>query len=149
MLAGQSGFTLIELLVVILVLGILAAIAIPSFLDEQDKATDADAKTRARGLQAHVDGCFLERKDYAQCDSAADVPNTGYTWGAAAGQVQVQVRPFGIDGAAIAAQSKNGNTYAIVRSLTNHSTWRACITASGRYPDGGCRAGGPFGVGRW
>jgi type IV pilus assembly protein PilA len=51
----EGGFTLIEILVVVLIIGILAAIAIPSFVAQKGKANDASAKAQARTLQEAVE----------------------------------------------------------------------------------------------
>jgi len=52
---SESGFTLVELLVVMLILGLLAAIAIPAFFNQRDKAADAEAKSTAKTAQTAME----------------------------------------------------------------------------------------------
>jgi type IV pilus assembly protein PilA len=60
----NQGFTLIELLVVILIIGILAAIAIPAFLNQTGKANDSAAKTQVGTLQTTIQAYAAERGSY-------------------------------------------------------------------------------------
>jgi len=68
---GEDGFTLIELLVVMLILGILAAIALPAFFNQKDKAGDAKAKEYAHTAQVAMETYFTDNGTYVGADKAA------------------------------------------------------------------------------
>jgi type IV pilus assembly protein PilA len=68
---SEGGFTLIELLVVMLILGILAAIALPAFFNQKDKAGDAKAKENAHSAQVAMETYYTDHGSYAEADRAA------------------------------------------------------------------------------
>jgi len=135
-LAGeQRGVTLVELLVVLIIIGLLAAIVIAAFTNQQDKAHDADAKTHARSAQTAMESFYVDHRTYSgvtradleeQQSSLRDAPNLAI--------VTATSNEFEIETSSV---STNPVTFRVHR-LPTGTIERTCSPAS----TGGCRAGG-------
>ena len=69
--ARTSGFTLIELLVVIAIIGILAAVAVPSYLDYAKRAKYSEVVNATAPFKVAVETCYITRGNLTDCDSGA------------------------------------------------------------------------------
>jgi type IV pilus assembly protein PilA len=67
-LRDQRGFALIELLIAMIIIGVLAAIAIPSFLSQRSKGQDACAKTQVQTMQTAMETIYTEQESYVNVD---------------------------------------------------------------------------------
>jgi type IV pilus assembly protein PilA len=111
----EEGFTLIELLVVIIIIGILAAIAIPVFLNQRKKGYDAQAKSDARNL-ATLEETYLTdnnaytatRTDLSDYKQSANVTAVSLSFVDATGATTTSTT----DGYCIQTTSSSGNTFA-------------------------------------
>ena len=114
---GQEGFTLIELLVVILIIGILAAIALPAFLGQRAKGQDSEAKSNVRNLVSHMESCFTTEESYGGCDATnTDIANSGIEIGG--GEGQVEISGLGDETYTLVGLSKSGATFTYAKDTT-------------------------------
>ena len=80
-LCNNGGFTLVELLVVVLIIGILAAVAIPQYQKAVDKARMVQLLTLSSNVKQAQQRYFMENGDYAKLWSSLDIDIGGYTLG--------------------------------------------------------------------
>jgi type IV pilus assembly protein PilA len=139
----ERGFTLLELLVVILVIGILAAIAIPMFISHAKKAEDTDAKSMAKNLGTEVELCYSPAEDFTKCNTPDDLKeNLEEPWGSNPGQAQVvdaTKTTYEIVAVSKATTDGSHHTFTIKRDIAG-GTVRTC-TAGVDNNSGGCDHG--------
>jgi type II secretion system protein G len=140
--SGEAGFTLVELLVVMLILGLLAAIAIPSFFNQRDKAKDADAKESVRTAQTATETYATDNDGSYSGATSAILVGIESTLADAPGTLTVTPNGAGT-GYTVSVASETTNVFSITRNADG--TVDYTCTAAGT---AGCPGSGG-GTGNW
>lgn len=133
-LGREGGFTLIELLVVILIMGILAAIALPAFLGHRHKAEDVQAKLAARTAASAQETYYTDHDKYTA--SLADLQAIEPTLGDPPVPDKPVIPGGADDGYKVSVTSKSGNTFSVEKTTSPRKFVRTC-TRDGT-DSGGC-----------
>ena len=141
---AEDGFTLVELLVVMLIVGLLAAVAIPAFFNQTAKAKDTSAKSDVRHLVEAVEACRVEAAGYSSCDSAAELDGVeGLAFGTGEGNVGVIVDSSGFTAYAISKAKTNNLNHVYAWQKSGSTTSRICLNlALQPLHSGGCQNSG-------
>lgn len=149
----ESGFTLIELLVVILIIGILAAIAIPSLLSQKSKAYDGEAKSLASSAQTAAETIGTDNNGYYTKVSATEINSyektiptsegaaNGGAWLVSASTTGIEPNGAGEDeGYEVTVQAPHtGDTFKITR--TKEGEVKRTCTGANSDASKGCPSG--------